>query len=123
MNEKILLDTDPNDSVLPIELSMSVIVLPDGTSQHTYDYMIPITQPMGTIYVSSSLSDANCQSSTGYTYTFEVTGDNDGDGYFSDVDCDDTNPAVYPGAPDIVCDVIVMEYQMTAMYLQIQVVA
>ena len=29
--------------------------------------------------------------------------DNDGDGYTSDVDCDDTNPTVYPGAPEL-CD-------------------
>ncbi len=29
--------------------------------------------------------------------------DSDGDGFFSDVDCDDNDPSVYPGAPEI-CD-------------------
>lgn len=32
--------------------------------------------------------------------------DNDGDGYPANVDCDDTNPLVYPGAPELCDDLI-----------------
>ena len=33
--------------------------------------------------------------------TVDVSADGDGDGHTADVDCDDTNPNVYPGAPEL----------------------
>ncbi len=37
------------------------------------------------------------------TVNFVLLNDGDEDGYLSDIDCDDTNAAVYPGAPEL-CD-------------------
>jgi MYXO-CTERM domain-containing protein len=51
------------------------------------------------------LSTSGWFSLSGYNQTLTVsyTIDADGDGFFSDVDCDDTNPTVYPGAIEA-CD-------------------
>ncbi len=45
---------------------------------------------------------ASCNKSN-HLYCFEVLKDSDSDGYNEDVDCDDSNSAVYPSAPEI-CD-------------------
>ncbi len=48
------------------------------------------------------MTDTIAQTDT-YSTNVQAYADNDGDGYDSDIDCDDTDATVYPGAPEL-CD-------------------
>ncbi|MCB1012967.1 MAG: PKD domain-containing protein [Microthrixaceae bacterium] len=58
----------------------------------------------GTYTVSLNVVDNRGAVTTAPRQTIEVNGDDDNDGAFADVDCDDGNPAIHPGADDAVGD-------------------
>jgi len=89
----------------------------DDNIYYAYDTTVaaPNGQPSwGTITAYRSLYSTTFPSSIGTSYWFITAAyyqrltvsyavDDDGDGFFSDVDCDDTNPNIFPGAIEA-CD-------------------
>jgi len=51
--------------------------------------------------ITNVIVGAHTAGSRGEAYFFTDALDVDGDGFLSDVDCDDNNPLVFPGAPEI----------------------
>jgi hypothetical protein len=98
-------DTDPDGDELTFTIATNpqngiVVVNGDGTITYT-----PNPGFFGTDTYTYQACDPGglCATATVTIIVNQGLVDNDGDGFFNDVDCDDFDPSVYPGAPEI-CD-------------------
>jgi uncharacterized delta-60 repeat protein len=99
---------DAASNMLPADTS----VLGVNTLINPADSTVSAVTSALTVGVSSFTENILC---------FRVYLDADGDGYYSDVDCDDTNAAIYPGATEVCnglddsCDGVIDEATITKM--------